>query len=88
MIRTCDFLSRSRRSDKVDRIKTPLLVIQGKNDPRVPYTEAEQIVKALRDRSAPVEYKLFDDEGHGIVKLSTASIVYPLIADFLDRYMK
>jgi len=73
---------------KVDRIKTPLMVIHGKNDPRVPYTEAEQIVKALRDRGAPVEYKLFDDEGHGIVKLSNRLVVYPLVADFLDRHMR
>lgn len=73
---------------KVDRIKAPLMVIQGKNDPRVPYTEAEQIVKALRERNAPVEYKLFDDEGHGVAKLSNRLIVYPLVADFLDRHMK
>jgi dipeptidyl aminopeptidase/acylaminoacyl peptidase len=73
---------------RVDRIKAPLFVIQGKNDPRVPYTEAEQIVEALRKRNAPVEYRLFDDEGHGIAKLSNRLIVYPLVADFLDRYMK
>ncbi|HEY0322754.1 MAG TPA: S9 family peptidase [Pyrinomonadaceae bacterium] len=72
---------------KVDRIRTPLFVIQGKNDPRVPYTEAEQIVEALRKRNAPVEYKLFDDEGHGIGKLSNRLIVYPMVANFLDRYM-
>lgn len=73
---------------RVDRIRTPLFVIQGKNDPRVPYTEAEQIVDALRKRNAPVEYRLFDDEGHGIAKLSNRLIVYPLVADFLDRHMK
>jgi dipeptidyl aminopeptidase/acylaminoacyl peptidase len=73
---------------KVDRIKAPLLVFQGKNDPRVPYTESEQIVKALRDRNAPVEYTLFDDEGHGFVKLNNRLVVYPKIVDFLERYMK
>ncbi|HEX8131220.1 MAG TPA: S9 family peptidase [Pyrinomonadaceae bacterium] len=73
---------------KVGRIKAPLLVFQGKNDPRVPYTESEQIVKALRDRNAPVEYTLFDDEGHGFVKLNNRLIVYPKIVDFLERYMK
>lgn len=73
---------------RVDKIRTPLFVIQGKNDPRVPYTEAEQIVEALRKRNAPVEYKLFDDEGHGIGKLSNRLIVYPMVADFLDRYMR
>jgi dipeptidyl aminopeptidase/acylaminoacyl peptidase len=73
---------------KVDRIKAPLLVFQGKNDPRVPYTESEQIVKALRDRNAPVEYTLFDDEGHGFVKLTNRLVVYPKIVDFLERHMK
>jgi dipeptidyl aminopeptidase/acylaminoacyl peptidase len=73
---------------KVGRIKAPLLVFQGKNDPRVPYTESEQIVKALRERDAPVEYTLFDDEGHGFVKLSNRLVVYPKIVDFLERHMK
>ena len=73
---------------KVARIKAPLLVFQGKNDPRVPYTESEQIVKALRDRNAPVEYTLFDDEGHGFVKLTNRLVVYPKIVDFLERHMK
>lgn len=86
--RDMDFLRTISPLSKVARIKTPLMVIQGKNDPRVPYTEAEQIVKALRDRGAPVEYKLFDDEGHGINKLSNRLIVYPQMVDFLDRYMK
>lgn len=73
---------------KVARITAPLLVFQGKNDPRVPYTESEQIVKALRDRNAPVEYTLFDDEGHGFVKLTNRLVVYPKIVDFLERHMK
>jgi dipeptidyl aminopeptidase/acylaminoacyl peptidase len=86
--RDLDFLKSISPLYKVNQIKTPLMVIHGKNDPRVPYTEAEQIVKALRDRNAPVEYKLFDDEGHGVAKLSNRLIVYPLVADFLDRYLK
>jgi dipeptidyl aminopeptidase/acylaminoacyl peptidase len=73
---------------KVNRIKAPLLVFQGKNDPRVPYTESEQIVQALRARNAPVEYTLFDDEGHGFVKLNNRLVVYPKIVDFLERHMK
>lgn len=86
--RDLDFLKSISPLYKVDRIKAPLMVIQGKNDPRVPYTEAEQIVAALKKRGATVEYKLFDDEGHGVAKLSNRLIVYPLMADFLDKYMK
>ncbi len=83
-----DFLRKISPMAKVDKIKTPLFVIHGKNDPRVPYTEAEQVVKALKDRKAIVEYKLFDDEGHGISKLKNRLELYPLVADFLDKYMK
>lgn len=86
--RDLDFLRAISPLGKVDRIRTPLMVIHGKNDPRVPYTEAEQIVKALRARNAPVEYALFDDEGHGIAKLSNRLILYPKVGDFLDRYLK
>lgn len=64
------------------------MVIHGKRDPRVPYTEAEQIVAALKKRGAVVEYKLFEDEGHGISKLKNRLVVYPLVADFLDKHLK
>ncbi len=83
-----DFLRSISPINKVDKIKTPLFVIAGRNDPRVPYTEAEQIVGALRKRNATVEYKLFDDEGHGVSKLKNRLVLYPLVADFLDKYMK
>ena len=49
----------------VDKIKTPLMVVQGANDPRVNKRESDQIVIALRDRDYPVEYLVADDEGHG-----------------------
>ncbi len=83
-----DFLRRISPIAKVDKIKTPLFVIAGKNDPRVPYTEAEQVVKALKDRNAIVQYKLYDDEGHGVSKLKNRLELYPLVAEFLDKYMK
>jgi dipeptidyl aminopeptidase/acylaminoacyl peptidase len=82
------FLRRISPIAKVDKIKTPLFVIHGKNDPRVPYTEAEQIVTVLRKRGGIVEYKLYDDEGHGVSKLKNRLELYPLVADFLDKYMK
>lgn len=86
--RDLEFLRLISPIHKVDRIKTPLFVIHGKNDPRVPYTEAEQIVQALRERGAIVEYKLYEDEGHGISKLKNRLELYPLVAEFLDRYMQ
>ncbi|MEO7446515.1 MAG: S9 family peptidase, partial [Ferruginibacter sp.] len=52
----------------VDKIKAPLLIIQGANDPRVNKAESDQIVMALRDKKAMVKYILADDEGHGFAK--------------------
>src|SRR5690606_11829140 len=51
-----------------DKIRAPLLVIQGANDPRVKKAESEQIVVALRERGFPVEYLLAPDEGHGFAR--------------------
>ncbi|HEX8618375.1 MAG TPA: S9 family peptidase, partial [Thermoanaerobaculia bacterium] len=50
---------------KVDRVKTPLIVLHGANDTNVPVVEAEQVVDSLKSRNVPVEYVLFPDEGHG-----------------------
>ncbi len=86
--RDIDFLRRISPIRKIDRIKTPLFVISGRNDPRVPFSEGEQMVDALKKRGAPVEYKLYDDEGHGISKLKNRLDLYPRVADFLDKYMK
>ncbi|MEP6789185.1 MAG: S9 family peptidase, partial [Acidobacteriota bacterium] len=86
--RDLDFLRSISPITKIDQIKCPLFVIAGKNDPRVPYTEAEQIVAALKKRGAKVEYKLYDDEGHGVSKLKNRLDLYPLVADFLDKNMK
>lgn len=83
-----EFLRRISPIRKIDRIKTPLFVISGRNDPRVPFSEGEQMVEALKKRGAVVQYKLYDDEGHGISKLKNRLDLYPLVADFLDKYMK
>ena len=53
---------------KVDKIKKPLLIGQGKNDPRVKVNEADQIVHAMQEKKIPVTYVLFPDEGHGFAR--------------------
>ncbi len=83
-----DILIRLSPYYRVDSIRAPLLVIHGKNDPRVPYTEAEQIVEALRERGVPVEYLLFEDEGHGIAKLENRIKAYRKIEEFFEKYLK
>lgn len=72
---------------KVDQIVAPLMVIHGANDPRVPLNEAEQLVNALRARDVPVEFLVYDDEGHGLVKLKNILDAYPKMADFLDQHL-
>ena len=69
------------------RIKAPLFVAQGKNDPRVPYTEAEQIVKAVRGNGQPVWYLLYTDEGHGFRKKSNSDYFNAASMLFLQRYL-
>jgi dipeptidyl aminopeptidase/acylaminoacyl peptidase len=81
-----DFLEQISPIRYVDRIITPLFVVHGANDPRVPVGEAEQIVAALRSRNVPVEYMRFEDEGHGLIKRSNRLVAYPAIASFLDEY--
>jgi len=82
-----DFLTSISPIHQVDTIKTPLMVIHGANDPRVPVGEAEQIVAALKRRGVPVEYLRYEDEGHGLIKLTNRLDAYPKMADFLDRHL-
>lgn len=66
-------------------VRAPLLVSHGANDPRDPVTEADQMVRAIRERGGDVEYMRFPDEGHGIRKLSNRVIAYRRVARFLER---
>ena len=70
-----------------DRIQTPLFVSQGFNDPRVPYTEAEQIVKAVRANGIPVSYALYKDEGHGNRKKANVDFNTEAMMTFFDYYL-
>jgi dipeptidyl aminopeptidase/acylaminoacyl peptidase len=63
-----EFLERVSPITSVKKIKQPLFVEQGKNDPRVPVTESEQMVKAIRENGGKVWYLMARDEGHGFAK--------------------
>jgi dipeptidyl aminopeptidase/acylaminoacyl peptidase len=71
----------------VDRITTPMLIAHGRNDPRVPLHEAEQLHAALRARKRPVELLVFDDEGHGFRKEKNRIVFYETLADFFERHL-
>lgn len=83
-----EFLRSISPIHRIDRIRCPLLVVHGRNDPRVPVGEAEQIVEALRQRNHPVEALIFDDEGHGIVKQPNRRLFYEKMTDFFIRHLK
>ncbi len=70
-----------------DKIKAPLLVIHGARDPRVPVSEAEQLVEQLRSRGIQVEYLRFDDEGHGIAKLENRLQAYTKALEFIAKHL-
>ena len=70
-----------------DRIKAPLLIGQGANDPRVKQAESEQIVAAMRKANKPVEYILYTDEGHGFARPENRLHFYAKAEEFLGKYL-
>jgi dipeptidyl aminopeptidase/acylaminoacyl peptidase len=71
----------------VERIKAPLLVIQGAKDPRVNIDESNQIVRALQARGVPVQYLVKENEGHGFNNEENRFEVYGAIERFLARHL-
>lgn len=70
------FLEKISPLTDVKKITRPLFVVQGQNDPRVPVTEAEQMVKAIRENGGPVWYLMAKDEGHGFAKKKNADFQF------------
>jgi dipeptidyl aminopeptidase/acylaminoacyl peptidase len=81
------FLERISPLNNVDRIELPLLVVQGQNDPRVPVTESEQIVAALRQRGQPTWYIKALNEGHGYDRKENQDVFQQATILFLQRYL-
>src|SRR5919199_3625047 len=73
---------------KADRIKIPLLIAQGANDPRVKQAESEQIVEAIRKAGKPVEYLLFKDEGHGFARPENRLKFFAAAEAFLVKHLE
>jgi hypothetical protein len=80
-------LNRQSPLNSATKIKTPLLVVQGANDPRVNKREADQIVIALRDRGFPVEYIVAPDEGHGFQRPVNNMAMFAAAEKFFARYL-
>jgi dipeptidyl aminopeptidase/acylaminoacyl peptidase len=82
------FLAGASPLRRVDDIRAPLFVIHGANDPRVPLSEAEQLVASLSKRGVPCELVVYANEGHGLGKLSNQLDAYPRALAFLDGVLR
>jgi dipeptidyl aminopeptidase/acylaminoacyl peptidase len=71
-----------------EKITKPLIVLQGANDPRVLKVESDEIVEKAKENGIPVEYIVFDDEGHGFSKKKNRIDGYKAILKFTDKYLK
>ena len=82
-----EFLQKISPLTNAHKITKPLFVVQGKNDPRVPYTEAEQIVAAARKNNTPVWFLMANDEGHGFAKKNNADYLYYSTILFIKEHL-
>ena len=82
-----EFLESISPSNNAHLIRSPLFIIHGTNDPRVPIGEAEQIASVLKKHGRQVHLMRFDDEGHGLVKLKNRIAGYSAAVEFLMSHL-
>jgi dienelactone hydrolase len=82
-----DFLKSRSPLFRAEHITRPLLIGQGANDPRVKRAESDQIVQAMRKNGQPVEYIVFEDEGHGFQRPENSLRFYAAAEEFLSQYL-
>jgi dipeptidyl aminopeptidase/acylaminoacyl peptidase len=88
LARDREFLVEASPMTHISAMRAPLFVIHGRNDPRVPVSEAEQIVASLRERDVRCELCIYEDEGHGLARLANRLDAYPRAISFLDQAMR
>ena len=81
------FMERIAPVNNAQRIGKPLFVVQGKNDPRVPASEALQIVEKARGNNAPVWFLMANDEGHGFAKKENADFLFYAMVMFMREFL-
>jgi dipeptidyl aminopeptidase/acylaminoacyl peptidase len=81
------FLERISPLSSAAKIRTPILIVMGQNDPRVPISEAEQMVAALKKNKVPVWYVVGKNEGHGFAKKTNQDYLQAVEVEFLRRYL-
>ena len=72
----------------VDGIRGPLMIIHGRNDPRVPVSEAIQTMDYIKGRGVDAQMLIYEDEGHGVNKLKNKLDCYPKMLEFVKKYMQ
>jgi dipeptidyl aminopeptidase/acylaminoacyl peptidase len=82
-----EFLERIAPMNNIEKIKKPMMVMAGKNDPRVPVSESDQIVAALNKQGTPVWYMMAKDEGHGFQKKANRDFEFYATVEFLKEYL-
>lgn len=82
-----EFLQEISPANHPERLDSPLFVIQGLNDPRVPASESEQVIKAIREAGGEPWYMLARNEGHGFDRKSNRARMYEAISQFLDEFL-
>ncbi len=82
-----DFLERIAPMNNIVKIKKPMMVVAGKNDPRVPVSESDQIVAALKQQGTPVWYVMAKDEGHGFQKKANQDYQFYATVEFLQEFL-
>ncbi|MGO9661227.1 MAG: alpha/beta fold hydrolase [Acidimicrobiales bacterium] len=82
------FLAAASPLRRADAIRAPLFVVHGRNDPRVPVSEAEQLAAKLKDRNIRCELLIYEDEGHGLARLSNRLDAFPRALAFLDEVLQ
>ncbi len=71
--------------NNAEKMKKPMMIVQGKNDPRVPYTESIQIVEQLKKQGTPVWFLMANDEGHGFAKKSNQDFLFYAQIKFIEK---
>ncbi len=82
-----EYLERIAPLNKAEKIRKPLFVIQGKNDPRVPLSESEQMVATVRKNGTPVWYLMAKDEGHGFAKKKNQDFQFYSTVAFIQEHL-
>ena len=71
----------------INQVKAPLLLLAGGHDPRCPKSETEQVVAAIKKRGGTVDYKIYENEGHGFSKVENQIDAYQRVAQFLKAHV-